>query len=346
MRSSLVSIALLSCSCFAATACSVEATSTEDGTSPPSGTTAPPPSASGTTPTPPQEEQPPAPIETEWSKVTVPAKVRVTGLSASSATDAWAVGSDATTSNKGIVLRFDGMSWSEVTMPKALSRIDAVYAAAKDAVFVVSSYPGTVYGYDGASWKEFPFSVTNAYSIFGTGKDDVWLGTQWNFSSGPLYRFDGSKWTKQALTGQTGVLGIWGSSSKDVWVRRDGLEHYDGSSWTTSDLDAEIADVYGSAKNDVWAVGKAGFISHYDGTKWTTVTSGSTSDLSTVWASGPNDAWAGGAKALLHWDGKAWSAATEGGAPSGVGRLRGSGQADAWAIDATGDFYHLTAKKK
>lgn len=346
MRTSLLSIALFST--FAAAACSVETTTTAEPTSgAPAATNEPAPSTPGTQAPPPKTEEPPAPIETEWTKVAVPASIRVTGISSSGPGDAWAVGADRTTTNKAVVLRFDGSTWTEVTMPKPLSKIDAVYTAGKDAVFVVASYPGAVYRFDGATWKLYDsFGVTSAYTIFGTSKDQVWLGTQWNYYTTPLHQFDGTKWKDVDLDGQTGVFAIWGSSGQDVWALRDELVHFDGSSWTNAGPSGgDVAAVYGSGKNDVWAVGKEGFIAHWDGAKWTSAASGTTEDLVTVWASGPNDAWAAGTKALLHWDGKAWSAAKTNGAPAGAEHIHGSGQADAWAT-SSGEFYRLVAKKK
>ncbi len=346
MRTSLLTIAFLST--FTALACSVESTSTGEPTSgAPASTTPPSPSTPGTQPPAPKPPASEAPVETEWTKAVVPASARVTDVSSSGASDAWAIGSDRTTSNKGVVLRFDGSSWTEVTMPKPLSKIDAIYTGGKDAVYVVSSYAGAVHRFDGTSWKTYDsFGVTNAYSIFGIAKDQVWLGTQWNFYTTPLHRFDGSSWTDEPLEGRSGVFSIWASSPQDVWAVRDELEHFDGSSWSTaSPSGGDVTAIGGSGKKDAWAVGKDGFIAHWDGAAWTTASSGTLEDLVTVWASGPNDAWAGGPKALLHWDGKAWTAAKTNGAPAGAEHIRGTGQADAWATFG-GELYRLAAKKK
>jgi len=59
-------------------------------------------------------------------------------------------------------------------------------------------------------------------------------------------------------------------------------------------------NVWGSAANDVWAVGNAGTVLHWDGTVWAPVTVSTTKDLHGIWGSGPNDIWAVGDQTILH----------------------------------------------
>lgn len=86
---------------------------------------------------------------------------------------------------------------------------------------------------------------------------------------------------------------MWGSSPTDVWGAgytpdvRDCLWHYDGVKWsrategtpitTTGDGSKIVGRVWGTASNDVWAIGgkvfsttqqEAPFVMHYDGGKW------------------------------------------------------------------------------
>jgi hypothetical protein len=52
--------------------------------------------------------------------------------------------------------------------------------------------------------------------------------------------------------------------------------------------------VWGSASDDVWAVGYAGTILHWDGTLCSMVPSTTTAPLDAVWGSGPRSAFAVG----------------------------------------------------
>jgi hypothetical protein len=53
-----------------------------------------------------------------------------------------------------------------------------------------------------------------------------------------------------------------------------------------------LTSVWGSGKNDVWAVGSGGSIIHYDGAKWTATPTPVRNTFHAVWGSGPNDVWA------------------------------------------------------
>ncbi|AKU99116.1 Type IV fimbrial biogenesis protein PilY1 [Labilithrix luteola] len=52
-----------------------------------------------------------------------------------------------------------------------------------------------------------------------------------------------------------------------------------------------LAAVWGTSKDDVWAVGSVGTILHYDGVAWTPTPSGVRNTFYGIWGSGPNDIW-------------------------------------------------------
>lgn len=100
--------------------------------------------------------------------------------------------------------------------------------------------------------------------------------------------------------------------------------------------------VYGTAQDDVWAVGDQGTILHYDGSAWSSVTSPTTEDLFVAFALAKDDAWACGRNGtLLHYDGSAWSLVTS---PSTnlVTALWGSAKNSVWAVTQAGEilFYN------
>ena len=93
-----------------------------------------------------------------------------------------------------------------------------------------------------------------------------------------------------------------------VWLYAFG-EATHGADWTLvrSDLPALHA-IWGSAANDVFAVGDGGAILHYDGAAWSAMTSGTDNALFGLWGSSANDVIAVGALGTaLHYDGAAWS---------------------------------------
>ncbi|MDF2696356.1 MAG: Type fimbrial biosis protein PilY1 [Labilithrix sp.] len=65
-----------------------------------------------------------------------------------------------------------------------------------------------------------------------------------------------------------------------------------------------LTAIWGSSKDDVWAVGAGGTILHYDGTTWVRTPTGKLETLYNVWGSGPGDVWAVAHTGLvLHSDG-------------------------------------------
>ena len=88
-----------------------------------------------------------------------------------------------------------------------------------------------------------------------------------------ILRHDGVLWAA-IPSGPNGGLavdlrGIWGSADDNIWAVGTGgtAVHWDGRVWTRATEDAPFAlnDVWGRSANDVWAVGSGGVILHYDG---------------------------------------------------------------------------------
>ncbi|MBI5546872.1 MAG: hypothetical protein HY901_23565 [Deltaproteobacteria bacterium] len=79
--------------------------------------------------------------------------------------------------------------------------------------------------------------------------------------------------------------------------------------WKTqaSNTQRDLNGVWGSAANDVWAVGAGGTVLHYSGNSWSPGTSNTTSDLSGVSGSASDNVWAIGWRQILRYDGTMWS---------------------------------------
>jgi hypothetical protein len=98
-------------------------------------------------------------------------------------------------------------------------------------------------------------------------------------------------------------------------------------------------DLWGSAKDDLWAVGTEGAIVHWDGSGWTDFSTGDMYDMESVWGMSSDDVWAFCARFALHWDGAEWSHAV---APeTQVNGLWGAASDNIWAVGADGLVMHL-----
>jgi hypothetical protein len=113
-------------------------------------------------------------------------------------------------------------------------------------------------------------------------------------------------------------------------------------------LTASYAAVWGSASDDVWAVGASGAIGHYDGHTWTAKQSPTAKNLSAIGGSGRADIWAVGDEGTtLHFDGTAWKIEAEDKNETLLGIWVG-GKADVWVSGITEEFAvirHYDGKK-
>jgi len=176
-------------------------------------------------------------------------------VSASSATDIWAVGQSG--------LHFDGKKWTAFALPQIAgdltSRISGVADLAPNNVWSVGDINIS---------QQNPNQIIERYD-----------GTLWSVSPGPNFQ----------PTDQPSLEGLTAISATDMWAAGSILttiggfpsafplfEHYDGTAWTStideSNLNGFILGISARATNDVWAVGdialEVTFIEHYDGTSW------------------------------------------------------------------------------
>ena len=87
---------------------------------------------------------------------------------------------------------------------------------------------------------------------------------QCRYTNGTILRYDGAAWSTQASVTQCVLLGVWGSAGNNVWAvgMAGTLLKYDGTSWLpkSSGTTYALRDVWGSDANNVWAAGLSGQI--------------------------------------------------------------------------------------
>jgi hypothetical protein len=203
---------------------------------------------------------------TAWSQVTSPEIEgdSLNGVTAISANNVWAVGSDRSSSGGALVEHWDGTSWRIVS--------NSVIAAA-GALSAVSA--------DSAN--------------------DVWAVGPAGNTGPPILHFDGTTWSRVATP--TGVRSVTALSPTNVWAvgtvqtlfnhrphTRAAIEHWDGRSWSivsspnptpSPGLDSLLDGIAAISANDIWAVGtlhtsqfgQATLTEHWDGTSWTIISS-------------------------------------------------------------------------
>ena len=157
------------------------------------------------------------------------------------------------------------------------------------AAWAVGGWDGTILELQNGVFAIVSLGNTASFNAaWGFGAGDVWaVGSN-------IMHYDGTGWTAVVAsttaavgdgTGTTGntdtMNGVWGAASNDVWaVGTDGdALHWDGSSWTFSNIGTEAAartrrPSGGPRRTDIWVVtnchaGETPDVVHWNGTSWT-----------------------------------------------------------------------------
>jgi hypothetical protein len=301
---------------------------------------------------------------TAWSRVATPVTPGNTALlfavSASSATDAWAVGRTQVnkSSFEGLALHWNGTAWSvSPGFPAALSPLGGASAAG-----VADISPGDAYAIGN--------SATTA-----VGSLAHWNGTAWSSVTLPLPAHANSNTTLNAISAH-GLGDVWivGTFLDSATGRNETFsEHFNGTAWKVVRMPPvnspnrnaffRFNAINANSPGDVWAVGDRGIIDvpnsqktlieHFNGTAWSIVPSpspGSIDVLSGVTTSNAsNNVWAVGADVpagkpagqtlTLNWNGTAWNvvASPDTGSTDEVGAVATKpGAAIVWAVGESG----------
>jgi hypothetical protein len=266
-----------------------------------------------------------------WSQAATPTTPQNTAtlaaVSASSPTDAWAVGRDsnARSSFQPLGLHWNGTAWS-----------------------VSPSLASALAGQLGVGVADI--SPTDAYAIGGhlgsahSGLVAHWDGTSWTRVTVPLPPNNNNLLSDLDAISADGPNDVWIVGISFVQVNPNQVArvtyslHFNGSTWTevpmpvvssNPNISYQFSAIKANSPTDVWAVGSQGvpdsssstLIEHFDGTSWSIVPSpspGNFTGLSSVTtSSAANSVWAVGCDETPgtatfqtlteHWDGTAWS---------------------------------------
>lgn len=161
--------------------------------------------------------------------------------------DIW-VGSDS-----GRVLHYDGTSWTAMNTRDSTATIYGIFIAAADRIVLASN--SSVQFWDGARFTISLMPTAGAYTVWGSGPNDLWIGSGNNCG---YFRFDGTRWTGGNISGCSGFLtGIHGTGANDVYFTPSSVTvayRWDGSKMNTVTLPSSYA------KNAVFATASRVFM--------------------------------------------------------------------------------------
>jgi hypothetical protein len=287
---------------------------------------------------------------TSWQQTTVPVptditKVRLSAVSAASATDVWTVG--------------------------------RTYSQAQ------YQYP-VAYHWNGMAWTRITANSNGSVFLGESGVADIGPSDAWAVGRG-LERWDGTGWTLQAFPDpeNPGTLitnigvdfghldAISADAADDVWIvghyndptvcnsqcggpQQTFSLHWNGTSWneaampqnTSPDVQYQFDSVDAIGPSDAWAAGYADdlssgqtspLIEHWDGASWRLepIPPGAPGKLTGITGSSSSSVWAVGGSTILFWDGTSWTI-MPGADPASSSQLTGvftkPGMAITWAV--------------
>ena len=200
----------------------------------------------------------------------------ITSISASSPTNAWAVGSSHR------ILQFDGTSWA-VSNSLANQTMAAVATLGNNDVWAAGG--DRTHRWNGSVWSDIPNPV-NVTSVTlsvleARASNDVWAGG----SNGTLLRWNGTAWSA-IPSGVTAKIGCLTAPSADFALAcaGGGLLRWNGSTWTSGFGPAgyTVWAAWAESATSVWAIaGKdwKAYIFRWNGTTWEEAGGGIAEDL-------------------------------------------------------------------
>jgi len=247
---------------------------------------------------------------TGWSLVPSPnpggARNELTGVSALSPTDVWAVGyfaDPSLSSNRPgrystLIEHWDGASWTVIPSP--------------------DPYPGA----DNFLNDVVAVSPNDVWAVGGTG--DIFP----NRGDAFILHWDGHRWTTWAVATDhpSGFDRVVASSATDIWATGYGahapaIEHFDGANWRAVEPPSRGTSPvpWPGPVAESWLI-EPGSLDYWDGSSWGTVPLPPQLTIAAQPAGTPRDLWVvgfaqsgfeggGNYAQAWHWDGRRWSRA-------------------------------------
>jgi hypothetical protein len=229
---------------------------------------------------------------TTWSTVASPnpdSSDQLTGVSAVSATDAWAVGNAV--SGGTFILHWNGSKWSTTPDPVAGSIyfLDGVTAISATDAWAVGEYDEVseltlILHWNGSKWSQVaspsPTTLNQLYSVSAASATDAWaVGRDFPGSGSPYTNltehWNGSKWSEVASPSPgaltNALFGVSTLTPANAWAvgeseaasseLRTVVLHWNGKAWARVDSPdpgssfSVLDGVSAVSASDAWAVG-------------------------------------------------------------------------------------------
>jgi hypothetical protein len=276
--------------------------------------------------------------------------------------------------DNGVILHYDGTSWSSMTSGTQ-ANLEGIWGISSKNIFAVGwsstgTYTGYILHYNGNSWSTLKtVPDVSFYGVGGTGSYVCASGSDNAINKGVIYLKEGSAWTRK-YTSTTYDKYYTVHYYNDIWGYSYGEGHYyiyfagrnlwfsevllykpgliDPFTVENREIGSILNGIWGAAPSewDIFAVGGYHFGSskglHYDFSTWQDATiGGSSGDLTDVWGASAKDVYTVGMNGkILHYNGITWSTIASG-TTKHLNGVWGSSSTDFFAVGNTGTILRL-----
>ena len=244
-----------------------------------------------------------------WQVVRPPklaANNTLNGLAVVSSRLAWAAGaegwsSDGSNNGRPLLLRWNGNTWSKVSLPAAWrGGITAVASSSATSAWALGMNSqdtkiAHLLHWAGSGWHSMTMPAVSAsieadINLAAAPGGRAWISLDGSANSSSLYAWNGQKWAAQSYPcaqWACGIVALGARASTDAWavgnyVTSSGTGgpmamHWTGSGWQQTTVpyvkDGYLTGVYAASATNAWAVGavfqtSAMLLYHWNGTTW------------------------------------------------------------------------------
>ena len=172
---------------------------------------------------------------------------------------------------EGILVRYDGTSWTNVVTTPALPSgtgkdVLAIWGTSGDD-FWVAMTSGLLRITNRTSLETYDAVGTDVLSVWGTARDDVYGSG----IGGTVRRFDGDTWRVVHMNGAFALKDIDGAGSRIIATGEPGVtEAFDGTTWTSGNVNAGGKLINGIfvGETEAFVVGNDRTLKRLNGTTW------------------------------------------------------------------------------
>ncbi|MBN2027912.1 MAG: FG-GAP repeat protein [Actinobacteria bacterium] len=182
------------------------------------------------------------------------------GVSATDASNVWAVGS------QGTIIKWGGSSWAQQTSPVTTTLRDvSMYGTSPNFYGWAVGDGGTILYYNSASWSEVTHGLTseNLSGVCAIDANNAWAVGD----NGTILHYNGSGWSEEtdSLTLQNlrSVSTVYSAPNYYAWTVGDGgtILYYNGSGWSNQSTGTTfLRGVSAVTTTAAWAVGDNGTV--------------------------------------------------------------------------------------